>query len=77
MGTQASSRQHVNMEPSLIEVVGVLMDPAVQVKPGSTLNHTIPVCMVATVTHNGGVVALLIWLDVTRNGGSVASQELM
>jgi hypothetical protein len=39
------------------------------------LPSTVPVCMVATVTHNGGVVALLIWLDVTRNGGSVASQE--
>jgi hypothetical protein len=38
---------------------------------------TIPMCMVATITHNGGVVVLLIWLDVTRNGGSVANQESM
>jgi hypothetical protein len=33
---------------------------------------TIPVCMEATVTRNGGVVALLIWRHITRNGGSVA-----
>jgi len=38
---------------------------------------TICVCMVATVTHNGRVVALLIWLDVMCNSGPVASQESM
>ena len=32
-----------------------------------------PVCMVATVTRNGGVVALLFRPHVTHNGGSVAS----
>ena len=38
------------------------------------LPSTVPVWMVATVTHNGGVVVLLIWLDVMCNGGLVASQ---
>ena len=40
-----------------------------------SLFDTIPVCMVATVTRNGGVVALLVQLHVTRNRGSVASRK--
>ena len=34
-----------------------------------------PVCIEATVTHNGGVVVLLLYINVTRNGGLVAGKK--
>jgi hypothetical protein len=39
------------------------------------LQLTVPLCMVATVTHNAGVVASPIYLYVTCNAGLVATSE--
>ena len=40
---------------------------------GVSETRTVPVCIEATVTHNGGVVALLAY--VTHNGRSVSGQK--